>query len=127
MHQARTAAWDAGNGKMLQPVNPLHILLAEDDECTRLVVKQLLKRSGFTGDTLCPLAIFSGLRCCPVLVMRSLPHEEGRGLPMADTCDDGVAVTTAKDGQEALDTLQAGKGVDLILTDVVMPQVARHP
>ena len=44
--------------------------------------------------------------------------------PHAYTCDDGVTVTTAKDGQEALETLQAGKAVDLILTDVVMPQVA---
>ena len=61
VQQARTAAWDASNGKMLQPVNPLHILLAEDDECTRLVVKQLLKRSGYTGDTFDPLERFTGL------------------------------------------------------------------
>ena len=47
--------------------------------------------------------------------------------PWPDTCDDGVTVTTAKDGQEALDTLQAGKGVDPILTDVAMPQACNFP
>ena len=61
VQQARTAAWDAVNGKPLQPAPPLHILLAEDDECTRLVVKQLLKRSGYTGDTFDPLTSFAGL------------------------------------------------------------------
>ena len=57
VQQARAAAWDAGDRKLLQPFNPLHILLAEDDECTRLVVKQLLKRSGYRGDTSAPLAM----------------------------------------------------------------------
>jgi CheY-like chemotaxis protein len=33
------------------------------------------------------------------------------------------AVTTARDGQEALEALQACDKVDLILTDLIMPQV----
>lgn len=44
-------------------------------------------------------------------------------LPSTDAWAAAAAVTTARDGREALEALRTCDGVDLILTDVVMPQV----
>lgn len=100
-----------------------HVLLVEDDRLTRIILRDMLKKTGFQGAQhrnefvyLCALPALSLVGCAP-------PSDVAWRQQLSADC---ASVTIAENGDKALNLLERPKlksAYTVILTDVHMPKV----